>query len=145
MKCFLVVVLLVFAGVAARADGVSSDAARALTVSDDKPAFAQIGRATYYHKSLHGLRTANGERFNIQAMTAAHRRLKFNTYIRVTNLRNQRSVVVRINDRLPPRSRAIIDLTHKAARQLGIFHHGYTKVKLEIVDKSEMAQTNQAQ
>ncbi len=128
---------LVFAiaAIPAQADGLSND----------KSNFAQVGRATYSHKSLHGFRTANGERFDTQAMTAAHRNLKFNTYVRVTNLRNQRSVIVRINDRLPPRSRAIIDLTHKAARQLGMFYRGFTKVKLEIVDQSDMAATEKSQ
>ena len=99
--------------------------------------FSQVGRATYYHKSLHGLRTASGERFNAEAMTAAHRRLKLGSYVRVTNLRNQRSVLVRINDRLPPRSRAIIDLSPKAARQLGMFHRGVARVKLETISHAE--------
>lgn len=144
MKYFIVVASLIFAAAAAQADGVSSAAASVWLEANNRPVFAQIGRATYYHKTLQGKRTANGERFNTQAMTAAHRRLKFNTYVRVTNLRNQRSVIVRINDRLPPRSRAIIDLTHKAARQLGMFHRGYTKVKLEIVDKSELAAATQS-
>ena len=99
--------------------------------------FSQVGRATYYHKSLHGLRTASGERFNAEAMTAAHRRLKLGSYVRVTNLRNQRSVLVRINDRLPPRSRAIIDLSLKAARQLGMFHRGVARVKLKTISHAE--------
>jgi rare lipoprotein A len=131
MRRYFVFVVFAIAAFTAHADGLSSD----------KSSFAQVGRATYYHKSLHGFRTANGERFDTQAMTAAHRRLKFNTYVRVTNLRNQRSVIVRINDRLPPRSRAIIDLTHRAARQLGMFHRGVSKVKLDIVDKAELAET----
>ncbi len=99
--------------------------------------FSQVGRATYYHKSLHGLRTASGERFNAEAMTAAHRRLKLGSYVRVTHLRNQRSVLVRINDRLPRRSRAIIDLSPKAARQLGMFHRGVARVKLETISHAE--------
>ena len=128
---FIVVTLNAFADIGSP-NAKNSDAA-----AREKGTFAQVGRATYYHKSLNGLRTANGERFETQAMTAAHHRLKFGTYIRVTNLRNQRSVVVRINDRLPPRSRAIVDLSHRAARQLGMFRRGFTKVKLEIVDKAE--------
>jgi rare lipoprotein A len=104
--------------------------------------FTQIGRATYYHKSLHGMKTANGERFDTQAMTAAHRRLKLGTYLRVTNLRNGRSIAVRINDRLPPRSRAIIDLSIKAARELGMFRRGVAKVKLEAISKDEFVAEN---
>ena len=111
----------------------------AARVNSQNAHFSQVGRATYYHKSLHGHRTASGERFNAQAMTAAHRRLKLGSYVRVTNLRNQRSVVVRINDRLPPRSRAIIDLSPKAARQLGMLHVGVARVKLAVMSREEFA------
>ena len=121
-------------------EALADSAAR---VNSQNARFSQVGRATYYHKSLHGHRTASGERFNAQAMTAAHRRLKLGSYVRVTNLRNQRSVVVRINDRLPPRSRAIIDLSPKAARQLGMFHHGVARVKLAVINRGEFtAQTS---
>jgi rare lipoprotein A len=119
MRYFLVCLFVALAGFGARADGLSNDGAQAPPGAVDKP--------------------------TSQAMTAAHRRLKFNTYVRVTNLRNQRNIVVRINDRLPPRSRAIIDLTHKAARQLGMFRRGVSKVKLEIVDKTEFAATDKSQ
>ena len=128
---FLLVALLIAPW--AIADGVTTSS----TATAVKAPFAQVGRATYYHKSLHGLRTATGERFDINAMTAAHRRLKLGSYVRVTNLRNQRSVAVRINDRLPPRSRAIIDLSIKAARELGMFRRGVAKVKLELISKDE--------
>ena len=111
--------------------------AEGTTGVSEKARFSQVGRATYYHKSLHGLRTASGERFNAEAMTAAHRRLKLGSYVRVTHLRNQRSVVVRINDRLPPQSRAIIDLSPKAARQLGMFHRGVARVKVETISHAE--------
>ena len=122
------IALIVFGASAEGTTGVSETAR-----------FSQVGRATYYHKSLHGLRTASGERFNAEAMTAAHRRLKLGSYVRVTHLRNQRSVVVRINDRLPPRSRAIIDLSPKAARQLGMFHRGVARVKLTIENRAAVA------
>ena len=113
--------------------------AEGTTGVSDKARFSQVGRATYYHKSLQGHRTASGERFNAEAMTAAHRRLKLGSYVRVTHLRNQRSVVVRINDRLPPRSRAIIDLSPKAARQLGMIHRGVARVKLTIENRAAVA------
>ena len=113
--------------------------AEGTTGVSDKARFSQVGRATYYHKSLHGHRTASGERFNAEAMTAAHRRLKLGSYVRVTHLRNQRSVVVRINDRLPLRSRAIIDLSPKAARQLGMIHRGVARVKLTIENRAAVA------
>jgi rare lipoprotein A len=100
--------------------------------------FTQIGRATYYHKSLRGMKTAQGERYDPNAMTAAHRRLKLGTYVRVTNLRNKRSVMVRVNDRLPPRSRASIDLSTAAARQLGILRVGVAKVKIEALSEAQV-------
>jgi rare lipoprotein A len=125
------------------ADGVTVSSADTATAAAKAP-FAQVGRATYYHKSLHGLRTATGERFDMHAMTAAHRRLKLGSYVRVTNLRNKRSVAVRINDRLPPRSRAIIDLSIRAARELGMFRRGVAKVKLELIDKDEFIAENGA-
>ncbi len=141
-RAFLLLALLIAPW--AVADGVIADSAASAKEAAVKAPFAQVGRATYYHKSLHGLRTANGERFDIHAMTAAHRRLKLGSYVRVTNLRNQRSVAVRINDRLPPRSRAIIDLSIKAARELGMFRRGVAKVKLELISKDEFIAANGA-
>ena len=126
------------------ADGVSPPSPEVARDATVKAPFTQVGRATYYHKSLHGLRTATGERFDVNAMTAAHRRLKLGSYVRVTNLRNQRSVAVRINDRLPPRSRAIIDLSIKAARELGMFRRGVAKVKLELISKDEFVAASSA-
>ena len=104
------------------------------------PKFSQTGRASYYHKSLRGLRTSNGERYDPNAMTAAHRRLKLGTYVRVTHLRNKRSVIVRVNDRLPPRGRAIIDLSAMAARKLGIIRTGIAKVRIEALSTEEVEQ-----
>ena len=124
------------------ADNVATAPAGTIYEVPAKARFSQMGRATYYHKSLHGLRTASGERFNAQAMTAAHRRLKLGTYVRVINLRNRRSIVVRINDRLPPRSRAIIDLSPKAARQLGMFDHGVARVKITGISPEEFKAEN---
>lgn len=102
--------------------------------------FSQTGRASHYHKSLRGSRTANGERYDPNAMTAAHRRLKLGTYVRVTHLRNRRSVVVRVNDRLPPRGRAIIDLSTLAARKLGMIRTGIAKVRIEALSTAEAEQ-----
>ena len=82
------------------------------------PAQAEI--ASYYGKELAGRRTASGERFNPSAMTAAHRTLRFGTRVRVTNSRNGRSVVVRINDRGPFVKGRSIDLSSGAARAIGM-------------------------
>ncbi|MSP37397.1 MAG: septal ring lytic transglycosylase RlpA family protein [Deltaproteobacteria bacterium] len=102
-----------------------------------KPAAA--GLASYYHSAFHGRRTANGETFNQNALTAAHRTLPFGTLVRVINLRNQRSVIVRVNDRGPVQKSRVIDVTPKAARELGFFGSGMAQVKLEVVAPSEAA------
>lgn len=78
------------------------------------------GLASFYSKRLHNRKTSNGERYNMHAMTAAHTTLPFNTRLRVKNLKNGRTVVVRINDRGPFYSMRIIDLSHAAASRLGI-------------------------
>ncbi len=91
------------------------------------------GVASYYGRRFHGRRTANGERFNMNAMTAAHKRLPFGTRVRVTNQRNGKSVVVRINDRGPFVRGRTIDLSRAAARKIGIIQSGHGRVKLEVV------------
>ncbi len=91
------------------------------------------GVASYYGKRFHGRLTANGERFNMNAMTAAHKKLPFGTKVRVTNARNGRSVVVRINDRGPFIRGRTIDLSRGAAQKIGMISTGHARVKLEIV------------
>ncbi|MCS7068403.1 MAG: septal ring lytic transglycosylase RlpA family protein [Meiothermus sp.] len=95
---------------------------------------AQRGWASWYGPRFHGRRTANGERFNKFHLTAAHRTLPFNTRVRVTNLQNGRSIVVRINDRGPYIRGRIIDLSYAAARRLGMHRQGIIQVKVEILD-----------
>lgn len=89
------------------------------------------GVASYYWQ---GQSTASGERFNPGDLTAAHRSLPFGTKVRVTNLRNGRSVVVRINDRGPFVRGRIIDVSRAAAKQLGFTGNGVTKVSLAVLD-----------
>ncbi len=93
----------------------------------------QIGEASYYADKFHGRKTANGEIFNMHAMTAAHRKLSFGTKLRVTNLANGMSVMVRINDRGPFVKGRIIDLSYGAAKKIGLVQSGTAKVKLEIL------------
>lgn len=92
----------------------------------------QTGIASWYGPGYHGKRTSNGERFDQDALTAAHERYAFGTRVKVTLLSNQRTVVVRINDRLPRRDR-IIDLSRGAARQIGLIGPGTGRVRLEVV------------
>jgi rare lipoprotein A len=91
------------------------------------PASAQCGRASWY--ALHS-RTASGERMNPSALTAAHRSLPFGTKIKVTNQRNGKSVVVRINDRGPFIRGRMLDLSRGAAQKLGFISSGHTSVCL---------------
>ena len=95
------------------------------------------GAASWYGPGFYGRTTANGERFSKGTLTAAHRTLPFGTKVRVTNLSNGRSVVVRINDRGPFKHHRVIDLAHGAASQLQMMQAGEVPVKLEILVKGD--------
>ena len=101
----------------------------------------QVGTASWYGRYFQGKQTASGEPFNMYQFTAAHRHLRLGTLVRVTNLANGESVVVRVNDRGPmPKSR-IIDLSYGAARSIGMSGAGIEPVRLDIVEPApEMAQ-----
>lgn len=96
---------------------------------------SQVGMASYYGKKFHGRKTANGERFDMNKLTAAHRTYPFGTVLKVTNLRNNKQVTVRVNDRGPYVGGRVIDLSKQAARELGFINSGVTKVKIEVVRK----------
>lgn len=92
------------------------------------------GIASYYGKGHHGKKTANGETFDMHKLTAAHRSLPFGSRVKVTNLSNNRSIVVRINDRGPFVAGRIIDLSQAAAEQLEMIREGIVGVKLEVLE-----------
>ena len=92
------------------------------------------GIAAWYGRKFSGRRTASGKRFNPNAMTAAHRTLPFGTKVKVTNMSNERSVVVIINDRGPTSRARMLDVSRAAARKLGFQRAGLTEVKLEMVN-----------
>lgn len=94
-----------------------------------------VGLASFYAPRFHGRPTASGELFDKEALTAAHRTLPFGTLVRVKNLRNGRSIVVRINDRGPFWPGRIVDLSVGAARALGFLRAGKAPVKLEVVKR----------
>jgi len=96
----------------------------------------KYGKASWYGKPFHGRRTANGERYNMYSMTAAHRTYAMGTILKVTNLRNKRSVKVRINDRGPFYNTRNIDLSYAAAKKLGMLHKGVGKVKIEVLSSN---------
>ncbi len=92
------------------------------------------GKASYYGSEFNGRKTANGEVYDETAMTAAHRTLPFGTVLRVTNVRNGLSVIVRINDRGPFHPNRFLDLSKAAAEELDFIRDGVTEVESEIVD-----------
>lgn len=94
---------------------------------------SQTGMASYYGNGFHGKKTANGETYNRHELTAAHKKLPFNTRIKVTNLENNRSVVVRINDRGPFAKRRILDLSEGAAKKIDMIKSGVAKVRIEVL------------
>jgi rare lipoprotein A len=96
---------------------------------------AEKGKASWYGKAHHGQRTASGERFDMHALTAAHRTLPFGTIVRVTDLKSGRSVNVRINDRGPIRRDRVIDLSYEAARKLGMVARGTARVEITVIDR----------
>jgi rare lipoprotein A len=101
----------------------------------------QIGRASWYGKLFQGRQTASGEDFDMNAMTCAHRSLPMGSLVRVTNLRNHRSVVLRVNDRGPVPQNRIIDLSYAAARFLGFGKRGTAPVRVDLLtDNPELAQ-----
>ena len=99
-------------------------------ITDDRP-YVQRGRGSWYGKKFHGQRTASGEVYDMFKMTAAHTTLPIPSYARVTNLRNGKQVIVRINDRGPFHSGRIIDLSYTAALKLGYLHSGSTELEIE--------------
>ncbi len=97
----------------------------------DPRGYDETGVASYYGARHHGKRTASGEPFNQHALTAAHRKLAFGSRVLVTNLSNNKSVVVRINDRGPHTRGRLIDLSRQAAQQLGMLRSGTAKVRVQ--------------
>lgn len=98
------------------------------------------GTASYYAKKFEGTRTATGEVFSNKQFTAASNLFRLHSWVKVTNLNNSKSVIVRINDRMHPKMLKrgrVIDLSRNAAKELSMIGHGITKVKLQVVEKPD--------
>lgn len=93
--------------------------------------YNQVGKASFYSSKFEGRKTSSGEVFKQGNLTAAHKTLPFGTLLKVTNLKNDSTVVVKVNDRLSKGSSSIIDLTLSAAKKLNFVRYGHTQVKLE--------------
>lgn len=111
-----------------------------LTYPQSKPGVL-YGKATYYHKRFEGRKTANGEKFNHKNFTCANNSLPFNTFLKVRNLDNNKVIVLRVNDRLPKRSKVLLDLTIAAAKELGFVKKGSVNVIAEIIDTTSVGDT----
>lgn len=121
-----------------QADKVSAQIDSAIVApskSSKKAKKVFYGQASFYGNKFHGKKTANGEIFSQDKFTAACNVLPLGTWIRVTNLKNGRSVVVKTNDRLHPKMRRLVDLSRAAAKKLGYISNGLTRVKVEVLDQ----------
>lgn len=96
-----------------------------------------FGQASFYSNKFEGKRTANGETFSHKKLTAACNSLPLGTWIRVTNLKNDKSVIVKTNDRLHKKTKRLIDLTLSAAKKLGFVSSGLARVKVEVLSKQK--------
>ncbi|MFT3819675.1 MAG: septal ring lytic transglycosylase RlpA family protein [Rubrivivax sp.] len=123
----------------AQQSGASAPAPAAAAAPAPAPAAAPAaaagseGKLAWYGRKFNGRRTASGERFNADALTLAHKDLPFGTKVRVTNVKNQRSVVLRVNDRGPTQADRIGDVSLAAARKLGMLRSGVIDARIEVV------------
>lgn len=99
--------------------------------------FSETGNASWYGPGFHGRKTSNGERFDMNMMTAAHPTLPIPSYARVTNLKNGKEVVVRINDRGPFHGGRVMDVSKAAAQKLGFIHAGTARIRVEQIIPSQ--------
>lgn len=99
--------------------------------------YRETGKVSWYGKKFHGLRTSSGERYDMYKMSAAHRTLPLPSYVRVTNLANGKTVIVKVNDRGPFHSERIMDLSYAAAARLDMLRTGTAYVRLEAIDPAE--------
>ena len=117
----------------AKRQGFNRDAK--LTYKSEKKQIGKTytGEASYYGPGFHGKKTANGETYDQNAMTCAHKTLPFNTKLKVTNLSNNKSAIVRVNDRGPFKKGRIVDLSVAAAKKIDLIKQGVAKVKVEVI------------
>ena len=132
-RCFVLFLAIGLAGCGVSVPRFTSEPGAAFPDREDGT-HQLSGIASYYAEEFNGRTTANGERFDMHALTAAHRTLPFNTVVRVTHIENGLSVVVRINDRGPFKDDRVIDLSLEAAQRIGLISKGTGPVTLSIVD-----------
>ena len=99
--------------------------------------YVKTGTASYYGAKFQGRVMANGQKFDENKLTAASNTLSLGTWVRVSNLRNNKSVIVQITDRMHPKNKRLIDISKAAAKKLGFLKRGLAKVKVEVVDRGK--------
>jgi len=135
---FPVLFLLILQFTPARAAAQDPNHSPAIHTTPAKAQSGLDGIASFYGQNHQGKKTANGEIFDMNQLTAAHRSLPFGAKIKVTNLSNNRSVIVRINDRGPYIRGRVIDLSQAAAERLKMIQDGIVKVKIEVLDADRL-------
>lgn len=134
MRVLVCTAMFFGAGAAVAADSPTSPTASAAVAGVPAGAVGESGLAAVYSDRLNGHRTASGKRYDRSKLTAAHRTLAFGTKIKVTNVKNGKSVVVVINDRGPKQANRILDLSPRAAHAIGIGKHSMGQVKIDSVN-----------
>lgn len=127
-------VLATLVGLGALATAPTSSPAAGLTGARGE---TQTGLAAYYSSRLQGRRTASGERFDNAALTTAHQTLPFGTRVKITNEKNGKSAVLRVNDRGPTQPNRIVDVSRAAAQRMGFVQSGVTPARLEVVEAAK--------
>jgi rare lipoprotein A len=131
-KLILVVLMICFSGIPV----YSQKKDKKTQLSTNKKSHKVLyGQASFYANKFHGRKTASGEVFSQEKLTAACNVLPLGTWIQVTNLKNGKFIVVKTNDRLHPKTKRLIDLTRVGARKLGYMSKGLTRVKIEVLDQ----------
>lgn len=129
MKSFLLGMVLLQAAILTNAQAVKD------SVVKKKTAKIQYGTASWYSDKFNGRQTANGEIFSQKKMTCAHNSLPMGTWLKVTNIRNNKFIVVKINDRLHAKNKRLVDLTRAGAEKLGMVKSGLAKVRVDVLGK----------
>jgi rare lipoprotein A len=145
MKRLLIFLMLICTGFSSRAfnpmdtSGIRQEKKTVKAKRNKNTGKIQYGTASYYHSKFEGRKTSSGQLYDGSKYTAAHNGLPLNTWIKVTNLRNKRSVIVKVNDRLHHKNDRIVDLSRVAAQDLGYLGRGLTRVKVEVLGKKKPA------
>lgn len=151
-KTIILSIFLLFSSSFSLADGLQDDfseplhstanlsykvAGKRYTPQKTAKNFTQTGKASWYGAKFHGRRTASGEKFDMHALTAAHPTLPIPSYAKVTNVKNGKSVIVRINDRGPFHSKRVLDVSHAAAKKLGFVSQGSATVHIQALGSNK--------